>query len=108
MTTSTTATITYCSGSGCALTSPGSNPGACRNADSGISSSSRSRSVSSRVATVPSDVPSDVPSVLNVLASSPCASIRHQVHDGEDHDPHHVDEVPVQAGDLDALGVALA
>src|SRR5215213_5455655 len=27
-----------------------------------------------------------------------------QVDDGEDDDPHHVDEVPVQAGDLDHLG----
>src|ERR1700716_1387687 len=30
-----------------------------------------------------------------------------QVHDGEDHDPDDVDEVPVEAGDLDLLGVAL-
>src|SRR5262249_2356848 len=34
-------------------------------------------------------------------------SLRHQVHDGEDHDPHDVDEVPVKACDLDALGVGL-
>src|SRR5437870_5202700 len=30
-----------------------------------------------------------------------------QVHDGEDHDPHDVDEVPVEAGDLHHLGLLL-
>ena len=31
---------------------------------------------------------------------------RDQVDDGEDEDPHDVDEVPVQADDLDRLGVS--
>ena len=31
-------------------------------------------------------------------------SSRDQVDDGEDEDPHDVDEVPVQADDLDRLG----
>src|ERR1700712_5359192 len=35
------------------------------------------------------------------------ASLRQEVDDGEDHDPHHVDEVPVETGDLDPFGVAL-
>src|SRR6476469_9226436 len=30
-----------------------------------------------------------------------------QVDDGEDHDPHHVDEVPIEADDLDALRLVL-
>src|SRR5437773_2478242 len=33
------------------------------------------------------------------------SSARDQVDDGEDHDPHHVDEVPVEAYELDGLRV---
>ena len=39
-------------------------------------------------------------SVASVMAASP------QVEQREDEDPHQVDEVPVQAGDLDDLVVA--
>src|SRR5262245_39084734 len=98
MTTSTTATTTYCSGSGCALISPGSSPGACRCADSGMRSSRSSRSVSVDPAVV-----ATVPSVLMTNRS-----VGDQVDDGEDHDPDDVDEVPVQAGDLHPFGVALS
>ena len=31
----------------------------------------------------------------------------HEVHNSEDHNPHDVDEVPVQADDLDDLGRSL-
>ena len=37
-----------------------------------------------------------------LIATSSC---RDQVDDGEDHDPDDVDEVPVQADDLDDLGL---
>src|SRR5580765_7293145 len=30
-----------------------------------------------------------------------------EVHDGEDHDPHHVDKVPVEADDLERLRLRL-
>src|SRR4051794_7038019 len=33
------------------------------------------------------------------------SSLFDQVDDGEDHDPNDVDEVPVQTGDLDGLGL---
>src|SRR3954469_25460042 len=45
--------------------------------------------------------------VMAWLTSEPPLRGRDQVDDGEDHDPHHVDEVPVEAGDLDHLGLAL-
>src|SRR4051794_30197650 len=81
ITTSTTAIMTYWRGCGCrcscATTSPCSTP------------------------TSSPPLPESSSPVVMVGASL----VRNQVHDREDHDPHDVDEVPVQTGDLDGLGL---
>src|SRR5689334_528193 len=47
-------------------------------------------------------------STTSELTSTPDVAGRgDQVHDGEDHDPHHVHEVPVEARDLHHLGLLL-
>src|SRR3954453_6694653 len=96
MTASTTATTTYCHGSGCARISPGSRFGAGGAIRYARSPWGRSGSR-----------PDWTGSISCVSVSLTLASFRQQVDDGEDHDPHHVDEVPVQAGDLHPFGVAL-
>src|SRR3954454_1206404 len=95
MTARTTATTTYCHGSGCALTSPGSRLGA-------ACAMRYARSPWGRSASWPLPC-----SISCVSVSLTLASFRQQVDDGEDHDPDDVDEVPVQPGDLHPLGVAL-
>src|SRR4029453_5261199 len=91
--------ITYLNGVGCFVTSPGSRPGAAWSTPP-ISPCVTAESSCSSVLIVPSDS-------LIVRRSSILlvARLRHEVDDREDHDPHHVDEVPVQAGDLDRLGL---
>src|ERR1700741_3565969 len=44
---------------------------------------------------------SSVTSVSAIADDAPLMLVGDQVHDGEDHDPHDVHEVPVQTGDLD-------
>src|SRR6185312_3002534 len=93
--------ITYWNGEGCGRSSPGSM----RSSSDGIalrpsrSSAARScvlpgRSAGSSVATAK----------VSSLMFTPS---RDEVDDGEDHDPHDVDEVPVETGDLDDLGLLL-
>src|SRR3954454_12035914 len=89
--------ITYLSGVGCASTSPGSSPGA--GASTPCISACATADISpSRTLTVPSPSLTTLPSPRRSLAR-----LGHQVDDGEDHDPDHVDEVPVETGDLDGL-----
>src|SRR5438093_700445 len=106
MTTSTTAIITYCTGAGWGRTSPGSRPGA--------GCTTRAGSCSPTRATAVSDCSSCVTAPSSSLTSPPSGCdppggllLREQVDDGEDHDPHHVDEMPVETGDLDAFGISL-
>src|SRR5690242_7279211 len=86
ITTSTTAIITYWRGCGCrcstATTSPCSTP--------------------TRSPPLPA---CSSPVVPVVIAAPPLLLVGNQVDDREDHDPHDVDEVPVETGDLDRLGL---
>src|SRR5258705_315670 len=96
MTASTTATTTYCQGSGWALTSPGSRLGA-------ACAMREARSPWGRSGSRPGFASISCVSVSLMRV----ASLRQQVDDSEDHDPHDVDEVPVETGDLHPFGVAL-
>src|SRR5262245_66144154 len=89
--------ITYLNGVGCFVTSPGGRPGAdwstppisaCVTADSSCSS----------VFSVPSDSGVSFSSLMSAPRDL-VVRLGHEVDDGEDHDPHYVDEVQVQAGD---------
>src|SRR4051794_21207276 len=97
--------ITYWNGLGWCVTSPGRSG----ISSGGISSSpySFSRARSSAVPTSMLCSGSWVGSAVSTSLMCVPPLMRDQVDDGEDHDPHHVDEVPVQTGDLDGLGVPL-
>src|SRR5436853_3622434 len=103
-----TAMITYCSGDGCGRSSPGSSPGGCSTAPPS-SSCATSPTCSSTRASVPAGcaASSAVPALVAVgsVMRALLPRLGHEVHDGEDDDPHDVDEVPVQAGDLDLLRI---
>src|ERR1022692_1717593 len=92
MTQSTTAMRTYRSGEGWGRSSPGSSPGA----------GSTAVAVGAATSVAPPSCSS-----MSLTAAAPLLLGRDQVHEGEDHDPDHVDEVPVQRGDFDLLGVGL-
>src|SRR3954453_21044825 len=103
--------MTYLNGVGCLVTSPGRRPGAGCSVPP-ISECVTAVSSCSSVLTVPSDLgvsAGSLTSVSSLMVMTPhdrsVVRLGHEVHDGEDHDPHHVDEVPVEPGDLDRLGL---
>src|SRR4051812_14813261 len=93
------AIITYWNGDGCGRSSPGSIA-----SSSDLITLNPARSSIARSSGVPgrsagsSGAATEVSSVM-------CAASRDEVDDREDHDPDDIDEVPVQTGDLDLLGV---
>src|SRR4051794_9467171 len=95
--TRTTAISTYCLASGCECSSTGST------------ASSASVSIAPPSSVTATSVPGPGASVLSVIAASVWTArrsfLRDQIYRGEDHDPHHVDEVPVETGDLHRLGL---
>src|SRR5436190_18629866 len=109
MTTRIKKIMTYLNGVGCFVTSPGSGPGGACSVPP-ISACVTAESSCSSVLTVPSDFSvssGSLTSVSSLISSAPhdrsVVRLGHEVHDREDHDPHHVDEVPVEAGDLHRL-----
>src|SRR3954452_20866942 len=94
-----TAMITYWNGDGCGRSSPGS---IASSSDRIVLRPSRSRAARSSAVPGSSAGSSDAATEVSSLMF---AASRDEVDDGEDHDPHDVDEVPVQTGDLDLLGM---
>src|SRR5262245_58962583 len=97
MTTRIRKIITYLNGVGCFVTSPGSRPGADWSIPP-ISACVTAESSCSSVLTVPSDFSvssGSLTSISSLISVAPLdrsvVRLGHEVDDGEDHDPHHVD-----------------